>query len=125
MELAVAMVAEVQKGEEVAGCWEEVVEAASCPLEVEADLQGNQESCLFFYSRVQFIVLDTGTSLSHCRSKFGYHLYIYKTKLTRLEVRVQWTRLLLFRISRVFQELRDNVSITLHLVLKGRLGDSD
>ena len=67
----------------------------------------------------------TGTSLSHCRSKFGYHLYIYKTKLTRLEVRVQWTRLLLFRISRVFQELRDNVSITLHLVLKGRLGDSD
>lgn len=57
MELAVAMVAEVQKGEEVAGCWEEVVEAASCPLEVEADLQGNQESCLFFYSRVQFIVL--------------------------------------------------------------------
>lgn len=50
---------------------------------------------------------------------------IYKTKLTRLQVRVQWTGLLLFRISGVFQDLRDNVSVTLHLILKGRLGDFD
>ena len=50
VELAVAMVAEVQKGEEVAGCWGEEVEVASCPLEVAADLQGNQESCIVFYN---------------------------------------------------------------------------
>lgn len=42
VEPAVAMVAEVQRGEEAAGCWGEEVEAASCPLEVAADLQGNQ-----------------------------------------------------------------------------------
>lgn len=37
-ELAVAMVAGVQKGEEEAGCWGEEVAVASCPLEVAADL---------------------------------------------------------------------------------------
>lgn len=52
MEPAVAMVAEVQKGEEVAGCWGEEAGAASCPLEVAADLQGNKNQ--MFGSAVQF-----------------------------------------------------------------------
>lgn len=39
MEPAVAKVAEVLKGEEVAGCLGEEVEVASYPLEVAADLQ--------------------------------------------------------------------------------------
>lgn len=47
-EPAVAMEAEVQKGEEAAGCLGEEGEAASCPLEVAADLQGNQKSVVFF-----------------------------------------------------------------------------
>lgn len=42
MEPAVAMVAAVQRGEAVAGCWGEEVEAASCSLEEAADLEGNQ-----------------------------------------------------------------------------------
>ena len=38
VEPAVAKVVEVQRGEEVAGCWEGEVEAASYPLEVASYL---------------------------------------------------------------------------------------
>lgn len=43
MELAVAMVAKGQKVEEAAGCWGEVVEAASYPLEAAGDPWGVHE----------------------------------------------------------------------------------
>lgn len=51
----VAKVAEVQKGEGVADCWGEVVEVASCPLEVGADLQENQRVkhfCSLFHNMI-------------------------------------------------------------------------
>lgn len=47
VEPAVAMVEGVQREEEVAGCWGEEVEAASCSLAVAADLIENQNTSKF------------------------------------------------------------------------------
>lgn len=59
VEPAVATEAEVQKGEEAAGCSGEEGEAASCPLEVAANLQENQKSNIFSSEVLmpQFILL--------------------------------------------------------------------
>lgn len=56
VEPAVAMVAEDQKGEVAAGCWEEGVEVASYSLEEATDLQGNKKLSVISSSHLKKII---------------------------------------------------------------------